>query len=139
MTSYDKKLKKSYAGEDIAGIFHEEEAAKEKGFKKQKSKNSELLASFRAKMSDIRSDDDDPNFDMEIDSFNLDKDDRLNFDDNNKENSAQNNQKGRSEKKKFSFKRPFFNRKKGNNTRNQNQQRRKKPSKNNQHKRNRRY
>lgn len=120
MTSYDKKLKKSYAGEDIAGIFQQEEADKEKAFKRQKSKNSELLANFRAKMSEIRSNDNEMDIENENDfeyPFSSNEQKKVNF----KNNQQKKNQK--TSKRKFSIKRPFFSKNKSNN-----RQRRKKPN-----------
>ena len=118
MTSYDKKLKKSYAGEDIAGIFQEEDTEKGKSFRKQKSKNSELLANFRAKMSEIRSTDDGISFDSKEDftkSFNSGN--KTNF-----ENKNQNSRNNVSHtKRKFSIKRPFFSKNKPKNQQRRNQ------------------
>ncbi|MHA1991741.1 MAG: hypothetical protein ACW981_12825 [Candidatus Hodarchaeales archaeon] len=131
MTSYDKKLKKSYAGEDIAGIFQEEEAGKEKSFKRQKSKNSELLANFRAKMSEIRTTDNEMGVgnknDLEL-SFNSEDENKMGFEKKYTENTRHNS------KRKFSIKRPFFSKNKSNN-----QQRRKKPNSNPEFRHNKRY
>ncbi|MHA1984274.1 MAG: hypothetical protein ACW967_07955 [Candidatus Hodarchaeales archaeon] len=129
MTSYDKKLKKSYAGEDIAGIFREEEAGKEKSFKRQKSKNSELLANFRAKMSEIRSTDNEMGVGNNKDlSFSSEDENEKGFVKKYKKNTQHNS------KRKFSIKRPFFSKNKSNN-----QQRRKNPTSNSEFRHNKRY
>ena len=53
MTSMDRKtrVRSNFSGEDIASVFTAEEAGnpKDSGFHKQKSRNSELLAAYRAK------------------------------------------------------------------------------------------
>ncbi|OLS16631.1 MAG: hypothetical protein HeimC3_52760 [Candidatus Heimdallarchaeota archaeon LC_3] len=143
MTSYDKKLKKSYAGEDIAGIFEEEEAAKERTFKKQKSKNSQLLANFRTKMSEIRTNENEMDFKMESDlenSLNMGEDDRLVFEDEKpKKSEIKTSGNSKSDtKRKFSLKRPFFSRNNAS-KKPKNQQRRKKTANDPQYRRNKRY
>jgi hypothetical protein len=51
MTTFERKsrVKSNFSGEDIASFFHQEDINDAKKFQNQKSRNSELLAAFRAK------------------------------------------------------------------------------------------
>ncbi|MFW9928153.1 MAG: hypothetical protein ACFFD1_02050, partial [Candidatus Thorarchaeota archaeon] len=82
---------------------------KEKTFVKQKSKNSELLANFRAKMNEIRSNENDDNLNLEEDfDINMDeKRENPEYQQGSKRNSNFNEKR----RKNFSLRRPFFSKK----------------------------